>query len=235
MVTAHEKSRNKEELRNKRVFADFTAEEFRRLKKSMRLRKYKKGQVLFDEGDKRDKVFYLIDGLVKLERYDQSAVYMYTSYVKKDKLFPYGELFSDDVYHYSAYALTDIELYYFSAELFEELLANNAKQLLYFYKRLSTILKEHEERIQFLVVSSGSSRVIKSLSLLMDELGEPENNAEIKVPYPITICEVATISGCSRETVGNKIRQLKEMGKLDHQHKLFTFKDIAFFRHYSED
>lgn len=222
-------------LRNNQIFEAFTDLEFKQLQREIRFRKYKKGQVLFNEGDHRDKVFYLIKGLVKLERYDESALYMYTDYVKQEKLFPYGELFSNGVYHYTAYAMTDIELCYIPTKLFEEVLAGNARQLLYFYKRLTKILIEHEERIQFLVGSTASSRITKALAFLMQELGQSQSMTETVVPYPITVCEIATISGCSRETVGNKIKQLKELKKLEHNQKILIFKDKDYFLNYSED
>lgn len=222
-------------LRNIPIFEAFTDLEFKQLQREMRFRKYKKGQVLFDEGDHRDKVFYLLKGLVRLERYDESALYMYTDYVKQEKLFPYGELFSEGVYRYTAYAMTDIELYYIPAKLFEEVLAGNRRQLLYYYRRLTKILVEHENRIQFLVGSTAGSRIIKALAFLMEELGEPHSRSEVVVPYPITVCEVATISGCSRETVGNKLKQLRELGKLEHQQKILIFKDRDYFIDYSED
>lgn len=224
-----------EQLRYNQIFEAFTDLEFKQLQREMRLRKYKKGQVLFNEGDHRDKVFYLLKGLVKLERYDESALYMYTDYVKQEKLFPYGELFTDGIYRYTAYAMTDIELYYIPAKLFEEVLSGNRYQLLYFYKHLTNILIEHEERIQFLVGSTAGSRIIKALAFLMEELGEFKPSASILVPYPITVCEIATISGCSRETVGNKMKQLKEQGKLEHQQKILLFKDTDYFRNYSEE
>lgn len=224
-----------EDLRTNPIFEAFTDLEFKQLQREMRFRKYKKGQVLFDEGDHRNKVFYLLKGLVKLERYDESALYMYTDYVKRERLFPYGELFSEGVYRYTAYAMTDIELYYIPAKLFEEVLAGNSQQLLYFYRRLTKILIEHEDRIQFLVGSTAGSRITKALAFLMEELGEPHSRDEVIVPYPITVCEIATISGCSRETVGNKIKQLRELGKLEHQQKILIFKDREYFIDYSED
>ncbi|MBM6613274.1 Crp/Fnr family transcriptional regulator [Desemzia sp. RIT804] len=235
MLTTQEKLYKSDALRVNKVFSTFTDEEFKKLQKMMRFRKYKKGQILFEEGDRKDKFFYLIEGLVKLERYDESAIYMYTDYVKEDRLFPYGEIFADDVYRYTAYALTDIELYSIPANIFEEVLSGNAKQLLYFYKRLTDILIDHEERIQYFVGTSASSRIVKALAYLMNELGESGSKEEVIVSYPITVCEIATISGCSRETVGNKVKQLKEMGKLEHNHKILTFKDIDYFKEYSED
>lgn len=222
-------------LRYNRVFSAFTDMEFNMLQKGMHLRKYKKGQVLFDEGDRKDKFFYLVHGLVKLERYDESAIYMYTDYVKEERLFPYGEIFSDEVYRYTAYALTDIELYTIPAKLFEDTLSGNAKQLIYFYKILTDILIDHEERIQYFVGTSATSRIVKALTYLMEELGEQGGEGNVVVSYPITICEIATISGCSRETVGNKIKQLKEMKKLEHNHKILIFKDANYFRKYCED
>lgn len=235
MLSIQDKNTENHLLRKQEVFRFFTDEEFKRISHSMHFRKYKKGQVLFDEGDQRNKVFYLSKGLVKLERYDVSALYMYTDYIKEDKLFPYGELFSNPSYRYTAYCLTDVELYYMPAELFESVLSANPNQMLYFYKNLSSILKEHEERIQFLVGSNASSRIIKALSFLMDELGVNVGANRIKVPYPITICEIATISGCSRETVGIKLKQLKKIGKLEHTRKLLTFNDVLYFKNYLEE
>lgn len=235
MLSIQETLFKSDALRCNKVFSAITDTEFQQLQKGIRLRKYKKGQILFDEGDKKDKLFYLIEGLVKLDRYDESAMYMYTDYVKEDRLFPYGEIFSGEVYRYTAHALTDIQLYTIPATLFEETLAGNAKQLLYFYKRLTDILIDHEERIQYFVGTSASSRIVKALAYLMKELGESEENREIVVSYPITVCEIATISGCSRETVGNKIKQLKEMEKLEHDHKILTLKDVKYFREYFED
>ncbi|MFL2100213.1 Crp/Fnr family transcriptional regulator [Desemzia sp. FAM 23989] len=235
MLSIQEKVHKSDTLKHKTVFSAFTEAEFKTVQKGMQLRQYKKGQVLFDEGDTKDKFFYLIEGLVKLERYDESAVYMYTDYVKEDRLFPYGEIFSGKVYRYTAYALTDIQLYTIPAMLFEEVLAGNREQLIYFYKRLADILIDHEERIQYFVGTSAASRIVKALAYLMKELGELSGKGKVVISYPITVCEIATISGCSRETVGNKIKQLKEMGKLEHEHKILTFKDVDYFREYSED
>ncbi|MER2040100.1 Crp/Fnr family transcriptional regulator [Desemzia incerta] len=222
-------------LRRKEVFQSFTDEEFYLLSTSMHFRTYKKGQVLFDEGDQRNKVFYLSKGLVKLERYDSCALYMYTDYIKENKLFPYGDLFSNPTYRYTAYCLTDVEMYCIPTEVFESVLAANPHQMLHFYKSLSSILKEHEERIQFLVGSNASSRIVKALSFLMNDLGISVGDNKIKVPYPITICEIATISGCSRETVGIKLKQLKQIGKIEYSHKVLTFNDVLYFKNYWEE
>ncbi|UDE94771.1 Crp/Fnr family transcriptional regulator [Carnobacterium viridans] len=234
MTTIQKKVINLYELRYKPIFSEFTDPEFNLLRKNMYLRKYKKGQVLFDEEDIREKIFYLISGLVRLEKYDESAFYTYTDYVKKETLFPYGGMFSDEVYHYSAYAVTDIELYYIPTTLFESLIEKNPKQMIFFYHKLSKILETHEKRLQYMVVSNATNRIIKALNYLMKELGDYTNPTMVNIPYPITINEIANMSGCSRETVGNTIKKLKEMEKLEYEHKLFVFKDLVYFNSYTE-
>lgn len=67
MRTIQKKMSNLYELRYKPIFSEFTDPEFNHLRKNMYLRKYKKGQVLFDEGDIREKIFYLVSGLVRID------------------------------------------------------------------------------------------------------------------------------------------------------------------------
>lgn len=222
------------ELRFKPVFANFTESEFNCLKKHLYLRSYKKGQVLFDEGDKREKLFYLKKGLVRIERFDKSASFQYIDYNNPDTLFPYGGLFSDENYHYSAYAATDIELYYLPTDSFEQQALYNPEQLVFLYKKISVILRQQEKRIQYLAVSSATSRIINTLLFLMENLGKHITPKLIEIPYPITINEIADISGCSRETVGSIIKQLKENHHLEYEHKQFTFINPTYFKSYSE-
>lgn len=222
------------ELRYKPVFSNFTDREFNCLKNEFFFRTYKKGQVLFDEGDKREKIYYLAKGLVRIESYDESDTFSYIDYTKPDTLFPYGGMFSDEEYYFSAYAVTDIEVYYIPTKIFEEQVASNAEQLLYLYKNIAMLLKQQEKRIQYLAVSSATSRIVKTLSYLMEELGIYTTPALIEIPFPITINEIADISGCSRETVGSVVKQLKEARKIEYERKHFAFKDITYFKSFSD-
>ena len=75
-------------LRYQPDFMHFTDEEFQLIKEHTVLRSYKKGQILFDEGDERQRFYILTKGLVRLERYDESATYYYYDYVNANTLFP---------------------------------------------------------------------------------------------------------------------------------------------------
>lgn len=52
-------------LRYQPDFEHFTDEEFEEIKEQTVLRSYKKGQVLFDEGDERQRFYVLTEGLIR--------------------------------------------------------------------------------------------------------------------------------------------------------------------------
>ncbi|MGY3777283.1 Crp/Fnr family transcriptional regulator [Isobaculum melis] len=219
-----------QKLRREELFVGFTDEEFDIIQSNLFMRHYKKGQILFDEGDRRDRVYFLRKGLVRLERYDESATFSYFDYVKKHTLFPYGGMFHDEDYHYSAYAVTDIEVYYIPMQLFEETVKNNQEQLIYVFHKLSKILENHEVRLQRCLTSSATERIEQALAILMKDLGEAIAPHIVEIPYPITLKELATMSGTTRETVGHTIKKLKQEKKIEYEHKMFVFSDIHYFK-----
>ena len=138
-------------------------------------------------------------------------------------------MFFDDFYHFSAYAVTDIEVYYIPTDIFEKISKGNTAQLLYFYQALSTNLESHELKIQYCLASSATVRVVETLAILMKHLGENYFSGTIRIPYPITLKEIAINSGTTRETASNVIKTLKKEKKLDYCQKHLIFQDVGFF------
>lgn len=229
MQNATIRSKEIELIRNKEAFIGFTDKEFERIQDSLYIRQYKKGQVLFDNGDSRSRIYFLLEGLVRIERYDISGTFCYLNYVKPENLFPYGGMFVDKFYHFSAYAVTDIEVYYIPTDIFERITKENSNQLLFCYQKLSNQLEFHEKKIQHCVSSSAVVRVLETLTLLMKQLGENYFSGTIRIPYPITLKEIAVSSGTTRETASNVIKTLKKDKKLEYRQKHLIFKEVAFF------
>lgn len=214
------------------IFSRLSEDEFLRIKRHLYLREYKKGQVLFYEGDHRDRVYYLYSGLIRLEKNDPSANFSYIDYVKHNTFFPYGGLFTDDDYSYTAYAATDIEIFYISSKIFEEVVLGNKQQLLYIYKNLSRVLSYHEIRIRNTTTPRATERIVQALAIWMEDLGEENEDGTITIPYPLTIIELAKMSGTTRETTGTVVKSLKEDKLINYEKKLFTYLDVEHFHEY---
>ncbi|EOT42691.1 MULTISPECIES: Crp/Fnr family transcriptional regulator [Enterococcus] len=214
-------------LRYQADFEHLTEEEFQLLKANVLLRSYKKGQVLFDEGDARDRLYYVIEGLVRIERYDESATYYYYDYVSNNSVFPLGGVFEAEVYTHSAQAMTDIETFYFPTQIYEQICQKNNEQLLYLIKKQNKIIESHQLRLQTGLTSNAHDRVTQNLYILKRELGQQESKTKVTIPFPITLKELAVNSGTTRETAGQVIKKLKEKGFIDYDKKIFTFYEDA--------
>ncbi len=214
---------------NDPLFSNLTLEEKNALKKYSYVRSYDKGQILFYDGDERTRLYYLGEGLIRLENDDPSASFSYIDYVSEGKFFPYGGLFSDKYYRYSAYALTAISVVYIPAKEFESIILNNKDALVDMYTHLSDVLSYHELRVRNSNTSSATDRVIQSLAIWSRDIGQLHPNRTIRIPYPLTITELGRMSGTSRETAGTIIKQLKQEGRIEYASKFLTYIDLEYF------
>ncbi|WP_348922764.1 Crp/Fnr family transcriptional regulator [Enterococcus rotai] len=192
-------------------------------------RAYKKGQVLFDAGDERNRMFILKKGLVKFEKIDQSGTLFYLNFVKDKAVFPLTGLFTDENYHFSAIAMTDIEVCYISRKIFEKVIQGNNQQLLFYFNQISLTLKKHVLKIESCVTSSASQRVKNTLAILMHDLGEKNYFNQVVIPYPILMNDISHSSGTTRETASLVIKKLVKKKKIQYLHKELIFFDPAYF------
>lgn len=91
-------------IRQHPAFENFPVESFDKLAIEIQFHKVSKGQIIFFSGDRRDRLFLLYQGYARIEQYDATDTFSYTDYIKKGNVFPYGGIFFDERYHYTACA-----------------------------------------------------------------------------------------------------------------------------------
>lgn len=198
------------------LFSSITEENFTSLKKDMYKRTYKKNQLLFSEGDPRDRIYFLEEGFVKLERFNQEATILYLDYLKPHDFFPYRGMFTDDYYHFSAYALTDIEVYYIPTTTFEKFVLADKRLLYYVAKILTEIMEQHEKRIEIITTNYVKDRIELTIAYLLLYYGTNEKDGVV-IDIPVTQMEIARFSGTSRESVSHIFKELKDDRLLSQQ------------------
>lgn len=204
-------------------FNQFSREEREALFQKLQVKTFPKGQVLFDYGDIRDRFFYILKGAVRLERLDRTGNFTFINYVKSKTAFPYRELYTNSDYPYTAVALMPITIAMMPMSLFEQHAVNNpgvAKQVI---QQMSQLLDRTENRLQKMVTSSAANRVRQALIIFGTDLGEQLADGSVKIPYPITLIELARISGTSRETAGQVVTKLLVENKISYEKKRFQF------------
>lgn len=189
---------------------------------------YKKGQVLFDTDDRRDRIFILDHGLIRVERVDRTASYNFLEFIGDKRPFPLLGMFESDNYHFSAIAMTDIQVFYISTVIFEKIVKSNTEQLRLFNTSLNRLIEKQIKRLQYCITSKATQRVESSLAILMKDLGVYEDD-RVVIPYPILINDISRYSGTTRETTGQVIRTLVNQKKISYQYKELIFFDTDYF------
>ena len=80
-------------IRSHPAFAAIPVEKFDKLAVEIHHREIPKGQIIFFAGDRRDRIFLLQEGYVRIEQFDSSDSFSYMDYIKEGALFPYGGMF----------------------------------------------------------------------------------------------------------------------------------------------
>lgn len=223
MNRTDERDKYQKLIREQPDFAAFTDDEFKQLVSNMQIKTFQKGQVLFDQGDSRTRFYYVLDGVVRLERVDETGSFPFINYVSPHKAFPYRGLFIGDSYTYAAMAMTTITIASFSMATFEDTLRENKQMMAYLISQMGQIINNTEDRLQRMVTSSATHRVKQALMMFAEDLGDGQSTTDIIIPYPITLKEVARVSGTTRETAGQVVAKLVDEGLVRYQHKNFQF------------
>ena len=217
-------------IRQHPAFENLPVESFDKLAIEIQFHKVPKGQIIFFAGDRRDRLFLLYDGYARIEQYDATDTFSYTDYIKKGNVFPYGGMFFDERYHYTASAVTQIEYFSIPMDLFENFSKKNVHQLLFITQKLSKILEFQELRLRNVVAASATDRVVQSLSILCMDLCRTEN----VLPFPISMKELAKLGATTRETVNQVLKKLREEKLIKYEHKKLTFIEKEYFMKYFE-
>src|SRR5699024_7354403 len=129
---------------------------------------------------------------------------------------------------YSAYAVTDIHVYYIPARKFESIIPHKKEMLLHIIKRLDLLTRRHQDRLQTISTPLASDRVEQTISYLCQNFSS-KHGEDYYVDIPVTMVEMAKIAGTSRETVSQVYKMLKEDHIISLNGKKIIVHDAEYF------
>lgn len=193
-------------------------EHFRQWNVQLHRRRYRKHAVIFHEGQPREAVFFILDGLVKTTKADPAGKEQTISLLHYGDMFPHIGLFDDAPYPATAKAILDTELAVIPIDAFRRLLTHHPETAANVIAHMEQKIKQLQHRLQNMSTDV-QQRFIAVLLQLADEFGTEQNGRTI-LSMPLTHQEWASLLGTSRETVNRILNQLKKERLLstDKQH-----------------
>jgi CRP-like cAMP-binding protein len=159
---------------------------------------YKKGELLFSEGDKVNGIYFIYEGTVKVHKHWDKEKELIVRFAKKGDIVGHRGLGKENFYPVSATALEPVTVCFINIDFFRASLKVNHDfifELMMFYARE---LQESEKNMRNLAHMPVKGRIAQALILLKEKFGL---NEEGFLNITLSRQDIASFAGTTYETV----------------------------------
>jgi len=166
---------------------------------------YKKGELLFQEGDPVTGMYFIYSGLVKVHKKWNDNKELILRFAKNGAIVGHRGLGADTIYPVSATALSATDVCFVDLEFFMATLKVNPEYLFELMMFFAAELKESERRMRNLAHMNVKGRIINALSTLQQKFGCDEDGfISLAVPRQ----DLAAYTGTTYETLFKVMNEL---------------------------
>ncbi len=212
-------------LRKVPLFRDLTDEELEQIQAITIQRSYRKRTVVFTEGDDKEAVYFIQDGLVKAFKTDENGNEHIVSFLHAGEMFPHTGLFNQHPYPATTEVIVDTKLLAIPVRSFEQLLVRIPEISIKVMRGLSTKIEELQRKLQELTGNDVQDRSVSFLVTLAEKHGTLKDGA-IHINVPMTNQEFASTIGTTRETVNRMINHMRKEGIIETDRNGYIIQDI---------
>jgi CRP/FNR family transcriptional regulator, polysaccharide utilization system transcription regulator len=175
---------------------------------------YKKGQLLFFEGNKPLGLFCISNGAIKIYKTGIEGKEQIVRFAQAGDFLGYRALIAEEPYSASGEALEDTNACFIPSDIFYDILAREADFTKQMMKTLCQELGIAREQLMNMSQKSVRERMAETLLILLDcfrhEVGQ-EDLIPVKLPRE----DIANLAGTSTETAIRLLTEFKEEGYLE--------------------
>lgn len=169
---------------------------------------YKKGQVVFYEGNQPQGLYCIYSGKVKIHKLGDNGKEQIVRFAKTGNVIGYRALLDMNNYYATATALEKTFICFFPKSVYLNLLMKNPEFSMKTIKMLSSDLKIAEQLVINMAQKHVRERIAESLLLLKDFFGMEEDRTTINTV--LTREDIGNVAGTTTET---SIRVLSDFNK----------------------
>jgi CRP/FNR family transcriptional regulator len=196
-------------LKNNKFFASLVDEELQEIEKIMRIKNYKKGEMIFFEGEEGEGLFLLETGKIKLTKMVESGDEQILTIIKPGNIFAEVVLFGNADYPATAVALEDSKLNLIRSQDMEKLIQDKPSIAVKLLNVMSKRLRRAQKLVRDMGLKDTTCRTANLLIYLAEEYGQ-EQSGKIRIDLKLTQEELANMIGTTRETISRVLNKLKD-------------------------
>ncbi|HET8599009.1 MAG TPA: Crp/Fnr family transcriptional regulator [Segeticoccus sp.] len=212
-------------LRRAPLFAALDDEAVADLLKSMTSTRMERGDVLFHEGDRGDRLYVIGEGKIKLGRRSNDGRENLVAILGPGEMFGELSLFDPGPRSTTATAIAETEMVALGNEDLQTFLRGRPEVAATMLAALAKRLRRTNDTLSDLVFTDVPGRVAKALLDLSDRFGRPVDGG-VLVPHDLTQEELAQLVGASRETVNKALADFASRGWLKLEARAVLLHDV---------
>ncbi|MDP4146871.1 MAG: Crp/Fnr family transcriptional regulator [Bacillota bacterium] len=191
------------------IFSTIQPEAFEKISNIIITRKYKKGQVIFFEGDVEDKLYIVNKGKIKIYKYNREGREQILYILSEGEFIGDMSLLKKGKFQFNAEALEDTLICTIAKDDFDEIVTKNPEITLRILEILHDRLVNLENLIQSLGTKDVEVRIASMLQGFAKDFGV-ETEEGIVISLPLNREEMANFVGVTRETMSRKLTSLQD-------------------------
>lgn len=174
-------------------------------------RKYKKGQIIFFEGDVSDKFYIINKGKIKIYKYTKEGKEQILYILSEGDFMGYLSLLKKSTFEFNAEALEDVGVCILTKDSFDTILKKTPEISLKILENLHDRIVSLEDLVQRLSTKDIEARIAGILVSFAKDFGEMQGS-EIIIDLPLSREEMANYIGVTRETISRKLTSMQDDG-----------------------
>lgn len=214
------------------MFADLSHGDLSKISDIVIYRKYKKGMIIFMEGEPGDELYFVKQGRIKLAKALADGREQILHFVQKGEVFAEVLLFDGGTFPATAEVVEDAEVGIIRNKELDKLLNTHPEIAVKLLKIMSHRLRKAQLQIRDLALKDTYGRMASTLLKLAAEYGvEKQNTTEIDIS--LSQQELANMIGSSRETVARILSDFKKQKLVEVNKQKVSIIDLTGLQHWS--
>lgn len=191
------------------------------LNNNRKIKTYKSGEVIYDEGNHANNIYLIKSGVVKSHKIDEFGKELITKIYKSDEFFGYTSFTENIPYLESATAMEKSEVISISKDDLKKILKKNHKVTLEFIHLLTDNLIEFKEQLLQMAYGSVKKKTANTILQFTEKIPN-KTVGTIK----ISRSDLASVAGIATESLIRTLSSLKKEGLIEIEGRNITVLDI---------
>ncbi len=196
------------------LFSKIEDKELQKIAEISHLKKYKKDEDIFSEGEEGDALYILISGVVKVFRTSSDGRIKTLALLQKGDFLGEMAILEKEIRSANVRAVEDAEMLVINKRDFAASLAGNPQLAFRIMETLCARLRDADQQIESLTFQNVSGRLVIALLDLAEKHGVKTDKG-IKINMELTHQELSEMVGTAREVVSRILNDFRKTNCID--------------------